>query len=332
MIPDENERNSTILIVDDLMPNVMLLTNFLSPYGYRILKAYNGEEALEVIAKEHPDLILLDIMMPGVSGIDVCRKVKNDPKTMLIPIIIVTALDEMEEHINSIEAGADDFITKPFNSLLLRTRIKALLKSKMLIDKLDSSEEVIYSLANVIEARDEYTEGHTRRVADYSVAMGKVLNLSEMDLEALEKGGHMHDIGKVGISDAILKKPASLSDEEFDMMKQHPIIGENICKPLKSINSLLGIIRGHHERLDGSGYPDGLKGDQISTLTRIVSIADVYDALVTDRPYRKALSQEKAFEILNDEGKRGLFDTEIVKIFIDLIENNKIEDKLAKND
>ena len=264
-------------------------------------------------------MILLDVKMPKIDGFEVCRRVKENERTRLIPIIMITVLTEMEDKIKAIEAGVDDFISQPFNKLEILARTRSLLKLKQLTDELDNAENVIFALARTIEAKDKYTEGHTERVAEHALALGKRLNLSKKEIDALKKGSILHDIGKIGVPDIILNKPAKLEENEFEIIKKHPDLGEKICKPLKSIREALPIIRWHHEKLDGSGYPDGIKGDEIPAVARIMAIVDVYDALKTERPYKKAFPKEKCLNILTDEARKGWWDEKFIEEFSHLL-------------
>jgi putative two-component system response regulator len=308
-------RNSRILVVDDVEPNRELLEAHLISEGYQVETACSGQEALEAVQTRAPDLILLDIQMPGMNGYQVCEKLKGDEKTRLIPIIMITALKEMEDKIRAIEAGADDFITKPFNKLEVLARVRSLLKVKYLNDQLDTAESVIFALALAIESKDKYTEGHIERVSQYSMELADVLDLTAIDREAIYKGGRLHDMGKLILDDAIINKPGRLTPEEFEMVKQHPLVGYKICHPLKSVRIAMPVIRWHHEKLDGSGYPDGLKGDEIPITVRIMAIMDVYDALTTKRSYKDAFSPEQAFRILEEEVAKGWWDGGLVRKF-----------------
>ena len=306
------EGPSRILVVDDVPENVALIRAHLTMNGYDVFEANNGEEALQQVAGQRPDLILLDVMMPLLDGYEVCRRLKRDPATILIPIVIVTALSDQEDRLRGIEVGADDFLTKPFDRTELLARVRSLLRVKRYTDELDHAETVIGSLALGVEAKDPYTEGHCTRLADYSVRVGENLGLGEGLLKALRQGGVLHDVGKVGIPDAILNKPGKLTDEEIRVVRTHPVIGERICAPLRSLKGVLPIIRHHHERFDGSGYPDGLRGEEIPLVARVMSVVDVYDALRTQRPYKPAMSIPEALRILREETAMGWWDPQIV--------------------
>jgi putative two-component system response regulator len=280
--------------------------------------ASDGEEALAMVAAEHPDLVLMDVLMPKLSGYDVCERIKRNPATRLTPVVLITALHERQHKIQGIDAGADDFLTKPVNPHELRARARSLVRLKRYTDDLDSAESVIMSLALVIEARDAYTDGHCQRLAAYATALGKALQLGEDDLAALFRGGYLHDIGKVGIPDALLLKPGRLSDGEYLRIKDHPLIGDRLCGELRSLRQVRPIVRHHHERLDGSGYPDGLKGDAIPLLAQIMGIVDVYDAITTTRPYKAAGTADRAYAELMQEVARGWRRRDLVDAFIAL--------------
>jgi putative two-component system response regulator len=283
--------------------------------GYRVLESGNGRDALEMVRTEAPDLIIMDVLMPGVSGFDVCLALKGDPGTRLVPVILITALDDTTDRIRGLDVGADDFITKPVNAAELRARVRSLLRLKRYTDDLDTADAVIMSLALTIEARDRGTRGHCERLAAYAAALGAALDVTADQIDALRKGGFLHDIGKVGVPDAILLKPAPLTREEFALMQQHPVIGDRLCGELRSLRAVRPIVRHHHERLDGSGNPDGLRGDGIPLLAQILSVVDVFDALTTSRPYKAARTVADAFEELWLEAARGWRRRDLVDLF-----------------
>jgi putative two-component system response regulator len=312
------------LVVDDEPRNVKLLEAILRPLNYEVIKAFNGEDALTIINKIDVDLVLLDVMMPLMDGYEVCRRLKASEATRLIPVVMVTALDSVEDKINGIEAGADDFITKPPNKMELLARTKSLINLKKLNDNLTSIEQVLFSLANTVDAKDTYTQGHVERVSDMAMTLGHRLALSASELQALRYGGALHDIGKIGVPDEIINKQGPLDPEEWNIMKSHPDLGFKICMPLRrNLKTALDVIRNHHEKLDGSGYPDGLKGEQISTVVRIMAVVDIFDALTTGRSYRKAMPRGKALEILRNEAEEGKLDQEIVRNLEILVSSNK---------
>lgn len=312
-----------ILIVDDESTARAALELLLRREGFEVRNVSNGESALAECASYRPDLILLDILMPGIDGFEVCRRIKATPETRLTPVVLITGLSDTEDRIKGINAGADDFLSKPidFNELLARTR--SLLRLKQYTDELENAEAVLFSLAQSIEARDPYTRGHCQRLADMSMRLASRFGASEEDIKALRRGGIVHDIGKVSVPDAILLKPGPLSRDEMDLMRRHPLVGERICAPLKTFRSVLPIIRHHHERFDGSGYPDGLRGEDIPLTARILQLADVYDALTTDRPYRKADTSEVAFEIMEKEAAQGWWDRQLLSAFREMIRESQ---------
>jgi len=274
-----------------------------------------------VVRDTDVDLILLDIIMPGMDGYEVCQNLKESEATRLIPIVMLTALDDTESRVKGIEAGADDFISKPPNRAELMARIRSLLRINTLNRDLTSFENVLISLAYAVEAKDVYTQGHIMRVSDFAVLIGKQTGVSESDLKALRLGGILHDIGKIGISEDILNKPGALTDDEWAIMKQHPAEGHRICTPLKkNLGSALPVIRHHHEKLDGSGYPDALKGEGISRMARIMAVADIYDALTSDRSYSKKMDNDSALGILKEEAAEGKLDEAIVNRVIDMVQ------------
>jgi putative two-component system response regulator len=316
-------RKSKILVVDDNVQNVELMEAYLlGAGGYEVQTAYDGEEALQKVEADPPDLILLDVMMPRLDGFEVCRRLKEDENTRLIPIVMITALTELEDRLKGIEAGADDFLSKPVNKLELLTRVKSLVRVKHLNDKLENLEKVLITIAAIAEAKDEYTEGHLERMASYAAGLGTALGLGTTEQQVLRYGGLLHDIGKIGVSELILKKRGPLTAEEFAEMKEHTIIGERIVQPLRFSAQVGPIVRGHHERWNGSGYPDGLAGEEIPLGARVISVVDAYDAMTTDRPYRKALSFQDAVGELR-RWADSQFDPRLVDTFLEMIEAAK---------
>lgn len=315
-----------ILVVDDNETNVELICMHLKPFPYEVFRAYDGDQALQMIAEIQPDLILLDLMMPRISGYEVCQKVKEDPKTALIPIIVISALRELEDKIKAMELGADDFLIKPFNKLELITRIKSLLRVKQLYDEMDHAESVMFALAEALEAKDIYTRGHSERVAKYSVILAKGMGMNSHEVEDIKKGSLLHDIGKIGVKDAVLNKIDKLTPEEIAHIRTHPARGYEICKTLKSFKNYLPCIRWHHERMDGKGLPDGITGDKIPLSARICSITDAFDAMTSNRPYRKGISPIQAANIFERELTSGQWDQDILKIFINLIRTSYAEE------
>ena len=305
-------RLTTILVADDIEGNREYLSELLRTQHYNVVCAADGEEALEAMRSQPISLAILDVLMPRRTGFAVCRAVKSAPETRLIPVVLVTGLSDKEDRIQGIECGADDFLSKPIHKEELLARVNSLLRLKHFTDELEHAESVLFSLALSIEGKDPYTEGHCDRLSKYSVALAEQIGLHEEFRTALRRAGTVHDIGKVAVPEHILLKPGPLSPEERKVMEAHPVVGERICAPLKTFRHVLPIIRHHHEKLNGSGYPDGLAGDAIPLTARILSTVDVYDALTTDRPYRKALSPEQTLHTMREEVKRSWWDSSLV--------------------
>jgi putative two-component system response regulator len=322
-MPASEGREGIILVADDNESNRELLSVLLSAEGYRVVCAANGQQALDRVGGDSIDLALLDVVMPHPTGFEVCQAMKAKPETRLIPVVLLTSLNGDADRLRGIMCGADDFLNKPVNKHELLARVHSLLRLKQFTDEMDNVETVLFSLALSIEAKDHYTEGHCDRLSKYSVALGKKLGLSENLLVALRRGALVHDIGKLAVPEHILLKPGPLTAEERKIMQQHTIAGERICAPLRSFRHVLPIIRHHHEKWDGSGYPDGLKGEQIPLTARILQITDIYDALTTDRPYRKALSPQEALATLQEEVKRGWWDGPVLKEFEAVVHGHK---------
>ncbi|MGB6822574.1 MAG: HD domain-containing phosphohydrolase [Candidatus Acidiferrales bacterium] len=308
----EANRKPTLLIADDDEANRDLLYGLLEAEGYHVTCASNGEEALRVVQEEPIDLALLDVMMPRKSGFSTCLAIKSEPRTRLIPVVLVTGLTSSDDRIQGIMCGADDFLSKPVNKHELLARVNSLLRLKEFTDELENAETVLFSLALSIEAKDPYTEGHCERLSKYCITMAERLQLPDEMRVALRRAGIVHDIGKISVPEHILVKPGPLTEDEWKIMKQHPVVGERICSPLKSFRLVLPAIRHHHEKLDGSGYPDGLVGDQVPLSARVLQTVDVYDSLTTDRPYRKALPPPEALRIMREEVNRGWWDSSLV--------------------
>jgi putative two-component system response regulator len=323
--------SSKILVVDDEKTVVEIHKKMLEQKGYHVVVAYNGTEALSKVSSEEPDLVLTDISMPEMGGLELCEKLKKTRRTSLIPIIMLTAMDDFDNKIRGIETGADDFLAKPVRPRELYARVKSLLRIKTLTDSLESAETVIFSLANAIEAKDYFTKGHIDRVSSLAAHLGEYLGLSDTDINVLEKGGILHDIGKIGIKDTILNKPDKLTSLELEDIKKHPETGEKICRPLHSLEPVLPIIKHHHERYDGSGYPSGLAGEEIPVLARIVAIVDVYEALRSERAYRNAMSHLNAMRILSRETAESKFDPEILSRFTHMLDSEpEIQDSFGE--
>jgi putative two-component system response regulator len=309
----------TILVADDQAANRELLEELLTAQGCKVITVLDGAAAVEELTRTQVDLVLLDVKMPHLNGFEVCEKIKNNPDTYLIPVIMITALSAKQDRLEGIKVGADDFLSHPVDRTELLARVRSLLKLKQRTDELERAESVLFSLARSIEGKDPYTHGHCERLAEYSARLGEQLRLSEDQITALRRAGVVHDVGKIAVPDAILLKPGRLTPNEWTIIREHPVVGERICAPLKSFRFVLPIIRHHHEKLDGSGYPDGLRGDAIPVTARVLQIVDVYDALTTDRPYRKAFSITDALQTMQEEVAKGWWDSHIFGEFERLI-------------
>ncbi len=308
-----------ILVVDDHPASRMTAVAILSVEGYEVLEAESGLAAIEAVMQSQPDLILLDVMMPGMDGFEVCRQLKQDEQTRLIPVVFITALNERQARIQGIEAGGDDFLSKPFDRLELAARVKSLVRQKRLNEDLDHTEQVLFSIARAIESRDPNTGDHCDRLVTLSDAFGAYLNLSRAQRRDLQWGSYLHDIGKVGIPDSVLLKTGKLTPQEWEIMRQHVLIGERICQPLRTMRGAIPIILHHHERWDGSGYPYQLSGNRIPYLAQVFQIIDIYDALTSERPYKRGLNQEEALQVIVAETQRGWRNPELVQQFLDFI-------------
>jgi len=308
-----------VLVVDDVAANRELLQGYLEELEYDVRQARDGLEALDAVSAEEPDLVLLDIDMPRLDGITVCERLKAHPVRRLIPVVILTASNDRETKLRGIAAGADDFLSKPFDAKELLLRTTVLLRDRALNKRLDATEGVLFALARAVEARDRYTIHHAERVGLMAKAIGSARGLDAEDGELLYEGGVLHDLGKIAIPDAILLKPGALTNDEFARMSTHSEEGERICLSLRSVAHYLPIIRHHHERIDGNGYPDHLSGTKIPFGARIVAIADAWDAMVSDRPYRAGLDVEEALRRLRgNAGKQ--WDAELVDVFLVLLD------------
>jgi putative two-component system response regulator len=304
--------------VDDNPFIASLLQHGLTAEGYRVTTAHDGLEALACVGNEPPDLILLDVDLPHMSGDEICRRLKSDPATRLIPVVMVTALGAMHDKLAAWDYGADDFLTKPFHLVEVTTRCRSLLRIKRLVEERDSAEAVVYALARAVEAKSVFTHGHAERVTHYCLGLADAVGLSATDRDVLRKGSQLHDIGKISIPDAVLNKPGPLTPDEYAIVKEHAAQGAHIVEPLHSVRDAVPLIRWHHERLDGTGYPDGLRGEQIPLLVRVLSVCDVYDSLSSDRPYRPAIPHEVCLDMLHENAQGGGLDPELVVLFMEI--------------
>jgi putative two-component system response regulator len=304
-----------ILVVDDDLVIATFVLRVLEGDGHQVRVAGDGQVALDWVAAAQPDLIVLDLDMPGMGGLDVCFRLKQAPATRHMPILILTGRDAREARVPAWELGADEYLSKPPRPQDLVARCRSLLRTKRLVDELDSAEAVVFAFARTVEAKSRFTQGHSERVGQYAIALGEEVGLMPAEMDILRRGAVLHDIGKISIPDAILNKPGPLTAEEYDVVKRHPLEGVRILEGLKSIQAVLPLVRSHHERLDGAGYPDGLAGDEIPLLVRILAVTDVFDAISSERPYRAALPEAKSFEILHADAAGGGLDAGLVAKF-----------------
>jgi cyclic di-GMP phosphodiesterase len=316
-------RAQRILVVDDQPSIAGLMSQLLTLRGYEVITAASAEQAEAEVRRQPPDLILSDVMMPGKSGYELCRSMKENAATRLIPFVLITGLSDSSDKVRGIESGADDFLNKPVLAEELIARVKSLLRLKEFTDELETVDSVLCTLGLIVEGRDPYTEGHCDRLATRAADLGRHLGLDEDSIVALRRGGYLHDLGKIAVPDEILKKGSDLTPPEWEVMKLHPITGEIICKPLRSLRLVLPIIRFHHEHSDGSGYPDGLAAPEIPVLPRILQVVDVYDALRTARSYKPALTHDQAAQTMREEAGRGLWDAELVDEYFSMLEQQR---------
>ncbi len=307
----------TILVADDEESVRTLLTRILERDRYRVVQAEHGDEVLPLVDREDPALLILDITMPGMNGIEICRRIKANPRHRLLPVVHVTSLVEAQDVHAAIEAGSDEFFRKPFDSEALLLRVRSLLRTKRMTDSLVDAEAVLIALARTVEARDHYTEQHLFRVAERAVNTATSLGLTGTAVESVRLGGLLHDLGKIAIPDAVLLKPGPLTQAEFEVIKIHPERGAEIVRPLQMHADPVLTILHHHERWDGTGYPYGLKAEAIPFAARIVAVADTFDALTTDRPYRDGTTPERAFEVLR-AGRASQWDPDVIDAFLGL--------------
>ena len=313
---------ATILLVDGIDINRQLVRGILKAAAYRIIEARDAGHAMGILARERVDLIIADLIMPeqsSMNGLEFCRALKANRRTRLIPILILTSVRGIENEIAMLDSGADEFLIKPLQPTVMRSRVRSMLRGKRTIDSLEEAETILFALAQAVEYRDKATGNHCQRLASLGVALGAALGLPEDDLIAIYRGGFLHDIGKIAVPDSILFKPGKLDDGEWAVMRLHPAKGEEICRPMRTLMPVLPIIRSHHERWDGGGYPDGLAGESIPLTARILQLVDIYDALTSQRSYKSALSPEASLELIRDEASRGWRDPELVSVFSEML-------------
>jgi putative two-component system response regulator len=323
---------SLVLIVDDEYIGRETLQSVLEGEGYELEMAENGLQAIEKAKELLPDVILLDVMMPGMTGFEVCRRIRNDPQIAEIPIIILTALDDRESLLNALKAGADDFISKPFDRYELRARLLGITQlnryQKLIQERaklreantqlLSAYEATIEGWSHALDLRDRETEGHSRRVTELTAKLAQALGMRNNEIMHIRRGALLHDMGKIGVPDSILHKPDKLTDEEWTVMRQHPQLVYDMLYPIEYLRPALEIPFCHHEKWDGTGYPRGLKGEEIPIAARLFAVVDVWDALTSDRPYRPAWSEAEALTYIREQSGRH-FDPQVVELFFKLV-------------
>lgn len=329
MSPEESVDRSAMPGIGDKVcgePARILIANY-SPAGRReiaraiqdlgpvVFQVANTSEAIDCIDHEAIDLLIADAHLDTLGGVELCRRVKADSTSERVPVVLLSRRGDNDRELRALEAGADAFFMGPLRPRAFRARVRACLRQKAMMDSLDESENVLLTLAQSVEGRDPALGQHCERLALIAVTMGVHLDLPGSDILALQRGGYLHDVGKVAIPDSVLLKPGPLNSDEWVIMKTHPERGEKICSSLRSLTPVLPIIRHHHEKWDGSGYPDGLRGEEIPLLARILQFADIYDALTADRPYKRALTSAQALETMRAEAQKGWRDPDLMSVF-----------------
>lgn len=308
-----------VLVVDDMATNRLMVKAILEANGYQVVEAESGERAIKRLLESNFDAVMLDVLMPGMDGFEVCTHIRQMPGLELLPVIMLTSLGSPDDVARGFEYGATDFVTKPYNNVELVARVKSAVQKKRLIDRLDDTESVLFALARMVEAKDQDTHDHCDRLSHMAVVFGRSLGYGFDELEALRRGGILHDIGKLGIPDSVLLKRGPLSDAEWILMRQHPAIGAELCRPLRTMASTVDIIHFHHERWNGSGYPEGLREYEIPELARVFQIVDIFDALSSERPYKPAFPLDKVIAIMEEESAEGHWDPDLVERFLDIV-------------
>jgi putative two-component system response regulator len=303
-----------ILIIDDDAQVRLLLRRLLEPAGYLVEEFATGEPGLERIRDDSPDLVLLDLHLPDRSGHEVLEEIRGDPATRLLPVVMLTGYATAAEKVRAQNEGVTDFLSKPFSPEELLPRVRALVMLKQFADEHEHAERVILTLAKTIDARDPYTAGHSGRVAEYADRIASAMGLDAVLRNDMRRAALFHDLGKIVVPDSVLRKPGPLTAEERAIIEEHPVVGHDLLSPMKTMRKTLPIVYHHHERLDGSGYPDGISGDAIPVTVRIVTVADIFDALTSTRAYREALRTETALEILDEGVRKTWWDPSVVDL------------------
>ena len=333
-----------ILVVEDHAGTLSLLTTLLQKEGFDVIGAGNGEDALRILKNEFPDLVLLDIILTGMDGFDVCRTLKTDPLYRNVPVIMCTSKDTMPDRLKGAEFGADDYVAKPFNNRDLVKRIRLHLRLKSMEEQLmitahelqtarkalheqtrameRSQLETIHSLLAAVSAKDHHTGEHAQNVADLCKTMASMMGFDKRSLLNLQYASILHDVGKIAVPTSVLAKENRLEKEELEIIRRHPEISAEIIRPVSFLQKVIPIIRHHHENVDGSGYPDGLKGEEIPLESRILAVADAYDAMTSNRPYREAITRERALTLISERAGTQ-FDADVVNVFVEVMSESE---------
>ena len=318
---DKEKEVTRVLVADGNSTVRKILRHNFVALGWESIEAEDGEEALRLASNNPlPHAVLLDLNLTKIDGYEICRRLKADIQTRLIPIVALTSLDNQEEKVRALEAGVDEFLTKPINRAEMTVRLRSLVRMHQYNQEMIGAESVAMALARAVSSKDGYSVGHVEQVANYSVMLGEELGLDSAELKIIRYGAILHNVGKIVIPDSVLEKTGPLTPREKALFQQHPRVGCDICAPLKPLRPILPIIRHHKEHWDGSGFPDALRGDEIPVGAQIVGVVDVYSALTTDRPFRRALEHDEALEKLRERGQRGVHDTKLIEAFIVALE------------
>lgn len=308
-----------LLVVDDNAEGRALLRRVLESEGHVVVEACDGQDALDKIELGLPSLVLTDVVMPRMDGYELCRRLKGEPRTRLTPVIMLTALDQLPDRVKALELDADDYLIKPYNLTVLRARVRSLLRLRHTLDEMENAAAVLQSVAELVEMRDAYTSTHCRDVAYLAVELGQRLGLDEAALGRLRLAATFHDIGKFGVPDAVLRKAGPLNADERKAMQTHAALGMQLLLPMRTMHGIVQLVRHHHERLDGSGYPDGISGEALSLELRVLTVVDIYHALIGTRSYKPAFTPQQALGILSQEAERGWWDVRVVEALASLL-------------
>ena len=313
-----------ILVIDDRPLSRVMAVDLLSANGYDVIEHDGISDIFTTIITASPDLILMDLKMPNYNGFDICQELKQNPDTRSIPIILMSVADDNKSRIKSQEVMADAFMSKPLESMILLPEVELLIQRKRLSEWLEQMQKVLFLISQALEKR-YLPEGKSGiRFDKLAQGFGEYLNLSPVEISDLILASHLHDIGTVAIPDAVMMKQGKLNEEERELIKNHVLIGEEICKPMQNRRGIAQIIRHHHERWDGSGYPDGLIGESIPKLAQIFQILDIYEALTSHRPYKQPYSNQEALNIITEEAEKGWRNVKLVQQFVAFMENKQL--------